>query len=219
MKIVIIIVLALVTVIGKAQYTDTVPDIDANCLRDKSIDSLVIDFANDSVYISGILQANCMGPWSLVRYINQDTIILTASDDCLMDCMCPLYFNTVLPDFGFGNYWLTIGYRCSSGTEYIYHDTIINNSSIGIYNPHRIRNFIKVYPNPTYEKCKIELVNSRENIITVKVFSLTKRLLTQVVNKSFLNEISMDLKGLQPGVYLIQINTDKKQYFKKIIKQ
>lgn len=78
-----------------------------NCLG-KHVDSLEVKFENDSIYISGILEANSVGPWYLIRQINQDTIILIALDDCPSNCKCPLYFNTSILDNEYDEYKLTI---------------------------------------------------------------------------------------------------------------
>jgi hypothetical protein len=218
MKIITFIALTLITVASNAQFTDTVPDIVPNCLWSKDVDSLVVNFDNDSIYISGILQANCAGPWNLIRTINYDTIKLIATDDCGAFCYCPFYFNTIIPDLGAPTYRLIIGYKCSRySTEQTYYDSTITYSTSNIHN-NETSDFVKIYPNPITENCKIELVNTSKKILSVRVYDLTMKLVSHTGNKTALKRMSINLTGGISGVYFLQINTERNQYFKKIVK-
>ncbi|MFO7575178.1 MAG: T9SS type A sorting domain-containing protein [Bacteroidales bacterium] len=77
--------------------------------------------------------------------------------------------------------------------------------------------FMKVFPNPTRGKIKIELsgfeVGFRSKYF---VYNLNGNLLlTKAINS---NEMEVDLTGLRDGVYVLRIRMEKEVYDWKIIK-
>ncbi len=73
-------------------------------------------------------------------------------------------------------------------------------------------NNVKVYPNPASGIIRISL-NSGEQLTNCSVLSLTgKKLLTS-------KSETIDVSSLPPGVYLIEIQTDKDVYLQKIVKK
>ena len=71
--------------------------------------------------------------------------------------------------------------------------------------------FIKVYPNPTSDFITIEN-NNTEQILSIELLDYAGKLI-----KSFNpNSTSINLNGLAPGIYLLQITTEKGNFCEKI---
>ena len=77
---------------------------------------------------------------------------------------------------------------------------------------------VNVYPNPTIDKCIIDLGEINSNYI-VKLFdSHSKLLVTKEVNHLF-SKTELDLSAYANGNYFISISTEKESFIQKIVKQ
>ncbi len=86
------------------------------------------------------------------------------------------------------------------------------NSSADIDKPQT--NNVQIWPNPIVDQAHIRL--QTDNQAKVNVFDMTSRLrITSEIN----NEATIDFTGLEKGVYIISIETDKETIKQKIIKQ
>ncbi len=71
---------------------------------------------------------------------------------------------------------------------------------------------LRVYPNPAYEKCKVDYpvaVGER----TIQWFSTDGRLLEEEVRKNITISDTFDLKELRAGLYSVQIQTENQEKF------
>ena len=76
------------------------------------------------------------------------------------------------------------------------------------------KNELKYYPNPVDD---VLTISYSETITQIEVFDLLgKRVKTIQTNE---NEVKVDLSNLPSGTYLVQLKTDTKQQFVKIIKR
>ena len=79
-----------------------------------------------------------------------------------------------------------------------------------------MKNEIKIYPNPAKEYFKIE--NSLQCNLNMKIFSLHGQLIhTGLIQKNIVNKI--ETAQLKPGVYFVQLYSDKQCFEQKIIVQ
>lgn len=74
---------------------------------------------------------------------------------------------------------------------------------------------LKIYPNPAKEKININL-NNNETIKTVKIFNKNGQLIRIMQNQT---NNSIQISDLSSGLYFVRVDTDKKYYCGKIIKQ
>ncbi len=162
-KIVVIIPILFFVFSLKAQIIDTVPDIENNCQNGhKSYsDSFEVYFTNDSIYISGILVANCGGPHYLIRKTVQDSIYITAADSCGANCMCSFNFMTVIPTNANSEYHLSFGYTCFYENYYTHYlDTTVYRNNTSNQSRLNINNSVKIFPNPANNVISI----TRDNV-------------------------------------------------------
>ncbi|MBK8371895.1 MAG: fibronectin type III domain-containing protein [Saprospiraceae bacterium] len=75
---------------------------------------------------------------------------------------------------------------------------------------------ILISPNPAVDFCLIK----GENITSVRFLDAVGKMIFEVKNNINLNEIPLDIAGIRPGIYLVEIfMSDGKRYVKKVIKQ
>ena len=77
-----------------------------------------------------------------------------------------------------------------------------------------IKEFVKIYPNPVNNDLNVEL---SQNADFLNVLSADGRIIHTIKHPK--NKIKINLDLYNPGIYLIQITSDKKQYTSKFIKQ
>ena len=90
-------------------------------------------------------------------------------------------------------------------TFYIYNT--LNTSEIEI-----ITKEMNIYPNPAKKLLNLK-INNNLKIQTIELFDLNGR----HVKTYKANERELSLKGLPPGQYLLELNTDKGKVTKKVI--
>ena len=78
---------------------------------------------------------------------------------------------------------------------------------------------IKLYPNPTKDIINIVFANKLTKDITIKLYNIWG----QPIKKQFIHqesrEITLNVKGLVDGIYLIELTTDERLiYREKLIK-
>jgi hypothetical protein len=74
------------------------------------------------------------------------------------------------------------------------------------------------YPNPASESITIQLHNENFNPAAIRLLDLTGRLVESPFQTG--NDfIRLDLKGLSPGIYFLELSWGDKRGLKKIIKQ
>ncbi len=76
----------------------------------------------------------------------------------------------------------------------------------------------KVYPNPTKDNLTIYLVDYSQNI-NVSVLDMQGQIVLEQIFEHEEDEIHLDLQNLRSGMYLIHLNTDKKDTLLKILKE
>lgn len=213
-KILIIIPLLLVVFSLKSQITDTVPDIENNCLNGLKYyaDSIDVYFSNDSVYISGIIMANCGGSHYLIRHTVQDSIYIYAVDSCIANCMCPFNFQTVIPINFYNAYNISFGYICSSYGSYVLHymDTTVYRNGTLIPNSENLYTPINIFPNPTSSGIIIE----GDDISNIFIFNEIGRLIYETKTRK-----DIDLTSFEKGIYIIKIISKEYSISKKLVKK
>ena len=89
-----------------------------------------------------------------------------------------------------------------------------NEFDIDLSNEEISTNDFTIKPNPVIDELKI-LSDSTDESISVKVFNLSGQLKNIVFNKS---TKTINVRGLNPGIYMIQISNDSEQTTKRFIK-
>ena len=74
---------------------------------------------------------------------------------------------------------------------------------------------ITIYPNPVSENVTINLQNN-EAIKTVKIFNQNGQLIRIIQNQT---DNAIQISDLNAGLYFVRVDTDKKYYLGKFIKQ
>lgn len=75
-------------------------------------------------------------------------------------------------------------------------------------------NSIKIYPNPVAEKIKIEFADG-EKQGDFAIYTLGGE---KVLSGLYINNQAIDIAKLQQSIYIIQVQTENKKYFKKFVK-
>ncbi len=115
-----------------------------------------------------------------------------------------------------GNYTIEAKYinSCGESTSYSKDITVystLSNSTVNIDN-------INIYPNPFNNEVKIETTGLIGDKLDIKIISLTGQ---TIFSNTFINSENIiidNLDYISPGMYLIIINDDNNQYFRKILK-
>lgn len=79
---------------------------------------------------------------------------------------------------------------------------------------------IKVFPNPATEIVQIELEMAQTELIKIQVFSTQKELIEKIVQLDFekgKHTFTWDTKNVQTGLYLIEVQQDKKVTTHKVM--
>jgi len=208
-----------------SQIVDTIPNVDTECNSYKSsrysADSVQIKCINDTIYLSGLLTANCEGNPMLFRYFNEDTIRLVALDHAWYDCLCKYNFSTSFPDNGENEYNLEIGYSSyqnfDSGLIHYYYDSIVQRQVISIAKIIDFKNSFNIYPNPFFNNLNIEIKNKIE-ITEISLMNILFQKIKQAesINKNYYN---LNANDLIPGLYFLKIYTKTDNYLFKVIKR
>jgi hypothetical protein len=129
-----------------------------------------------------------------------------------------VYFYKLFGEFGISHLF---SYTIEKVDNY-YKLTITNNdgdwlvyNSILLSNPEFNENTVSLHPNPVQNILNIQ--NTAGNLSKVQIYDLNGRLLQNHVMQS--NEVSLDVSGLQSGVYLVVLeNETGHQISRKIVK-
>ena len=73
----------------------------------------------------------------------------------------------------------------------------------------------RIYPNPTDSKITIERANG---YFTLKLYNTYGKLLSKTENSETQNTVEIDIHQFNPGIYLIEIETQGQKNYYKIIK-
>jgi hypothetical protein len=76
-----------------------------------------------------------------------------------------------------------------------------------------------VFPNPAKDLVSISFENKQVGEVEMELFDLQGKLVQPVSKERYeagLNQINMDLKGLQSGVYLLKVQTDNGSFVHKL---
>lgn len=76
---------------------------------------------------------------------------------------------------------------------------------------------IKIYPNPTNGQINVK-INQFVGKVKIQVSDLNGRLIKDINDDNFNIERTIDLTGLQSGVYLVKVNSEEANFTQKIIK-
>lgn len=130
--------------------------------------------------------------------------------DCPTGTLLPGQTNSTITPMGSGEYGVIITDTtsgCSDTSECI---MVI----VGSVNDPNFEN-VQVYPNPANDILSVEL-NENVSNASYSIYSIDGSLVTQA---SFRNNKQIDLIGIEPGVYTIQIVSDDKTYMSRFVKQ
>jgi len=219
-KLSLIIISLLAALLAFSQNIDTIPNIDPDCFEHKrgywEIDSVNIEFKNDSIFLSGVFWANCSGNVRLIREFNKDTIRLAALNIPLAYCDCEYDFATSFKDNYLPEYYLEIGYS-GFGDIWYYYDTVFSRFPL-MANNNNILNNIILYPNPTNGILKIDLRSQRLENIKFILKDVSGKILFSFKTNNQLAKYSIDLNKYSKGVYFLVISGEHLGAVKKVIK-
>jgi hypothetical protein len=106
---------------------------------------------------------------------------------------------------------ITNQYQCSASSAYFFYDTPAGNE----WKTNDNHDF-KIFPNPCNDKLVIQ--NSINHILfTVSIFDMSGSLVYRSENAPFQKELTIDITGLPPSMYLLYIHSDDMRYWRKII--
>mgnify|MGYP001992710186 CR=1 FL=1 len=75
------------------------------------------------------------------------------------------------------------------------------------------------YPNPFYSDLNIEFINNKPKTVRVDIFDISGRFIKSLETKDFDNILNLDLEGLQPSEYIINVTGNGINYSTKVIKK
>lgn len=78
---------------------------------------------------------------------------------------------------------------------------------------------LKIYPNPIYESFSVNTYSVNENIEKFIIYDLIgNKIISNIVNGKA-NKINISSEGINSGIYILNVITNKRTYFEKIIIQ
>jgi hypothetical protein len=92
-------------------------------------------------------------------------------------------------------------------------------SSLGVGNSGNTLS-AKIYPNPASDRTRVYYTTGNDGRVLIQVMDLTGRTVRQQVAEALgseLNESTLELSGLTPGVYMVMITTGSKKSVQKLI--
>ena len=96
---------------------------------------------------------------------------------------------------------------------------IIKPISIWVDNPFDIK--VRLYPNPASTLINLEIEHSIESVGTVEIFDMVGRIVFAIKDFNQFNEttqrLSLDISGLNSGIYYFKLNLDGLVFTKKNI--
>lgn len=108
-------------------------------------------------------------------------------------------------------------FGCSKSLEYLtdrFKKIIL--SSENLYPD--LAHFVKIHPNPVFDKLNLIINSNRSETVNIKVFDLTGNLLIQNSIYDFKDlSILIDVSELGTGIYFLNVVSGKKSFFEKII--
>jgi hypothetical protein len=75
-----------------------------------------------------------------------------------------------------------------------------------------------IHPNPVINNCVIELPFKSNELILVKIYNVQGKIVS-VQKFDPITKVEINLNNIEPGIFLIQVNQEKKSSTQKIIKQ
>lgn len=132
---------------------------------------------------------------------NTDVVSVSVSENTL-----------TVTEAGTGNAYITVNANDGKGGTIDDEFAVIVNVSTSIADIDELN--IKIYPNPTSGFIHFESENTE--IENIQIYDLTGKL---IITKTGFENKEIDLSGISSGVYLVKINTNKKSFTTKIIKE
>ena len=199
----------------KSQVIDTVNHINNECNNKSWINSINVDFNNDSLSIYGSVVMNCMLDNGLIREVKEDSIFLIAYDTCGANCWCEFDYQTFIPDQGYDQYYISLGYQGFPECDYtFYMDTIIYRGVQQISNINNLN--IIVAPNPIESYL---MISSNLTIDELYVYSILGERVFYEKFEQKSKSLRTDLSSIQRGVYIIHLKSGNQDKYQKIIKK
>jgi len=87
---------------------------------------------------------------------------------------------------------------------YVYVDDVSLTLCTGIHGPGQLNN-VQIFPNPVHDNMNVKATGYKQAKITIYDISLS-----EVFTTNFINETTLDLRNLEPGVYIYLITTEEK---------
>jgi hypothetical protein len=87
------------------------------------------------------------------------------------------------------------------------------------YQISKISKLIKIFPNPTDNKIRVNLGQSFTDKFIVEIYNTSGILTFSQVKEKNINEFDIDMKDYPDGMYLMRIFNKNKSIISKIIKQ
>ncbi|WP_162555606.1 T9SS type A sorting domain-containing protein [Reichenbachiella versicolor] len=122
------------------------------------------------------------------------------------------------------DYKVTISYTYDDNLYPALKDTVYNISvlndvtDISNFNSEEVNSLLS-YPNPTNGEISLSLKNNSDRVLAVSLFDFSGSRVDLPYTLSEDNEIKCDLSVYSPGVYVIEVATDRKVYSFKVIRE
>ncbi len=80
---------------------------------------------------------------------------------------------------------------------------------------------LKIYPNPTFDKLTVDFIESTNKITSCRIIDVFGNIVYNQQNIQIINgELIIDLKDLNPGLYILSFNINNKDFiFRKVVKE
>lgn len=197
---------------AKAQVTSDTLTYEGDCLKKTGTYPITITLENDTLSISGSFWGNCCGTHLfVVEYFNDSISITKPHSGMLCDCTCTFDYAMSLDGCTASAYHLYLS------ENFLYGDTLTLDTTIYASDLHITdqsnNNEVKVYPNPT--SGQLHIVNNNHEIKTISI----RNLHGQTIKKNINLHRPVNLENLEPGVYILTIETNTQTINRKVLKE
>jgi hypothetical protein len=83
-------------------------------------------------------------------------------------------------------------------------------------------NLLGIYPNPFGERLEMKFFSAQSHKLNIQVYDAIGKVVlerTEAINKAAMNTIVLpSLSSIQQGIYFVLIQSEEKQFLRKVIK-